>query len=738
MAPTHSKETGLRLSKSLDQLLEVLPGQVDQKLAEATSRCFGRGHPLPEETSTSGTAALIKDFADQIRKDPSRRHFVVDRESLVTDDAGWLVAARCALPNSSLQWAITTVRSLERCVYHNCYETEWKIQHATGPRGSAVVTKRSTGDPNTCHQAFFSDMPKCVAATGKQLGKLHPSQIIVRVLRTAPRSSLNDRLTRFLQQPLPENVFTLWIRHHESIADLPGLGKYRYKTIDGDKHPVLELLTDIIEEKEGANLATSPLAHDFMQASQAPPQRCRRPQSDNPKFAPVTAVAPDTRSFTFDVKPQGDGNPFRYAAEIVAVERGETPVKTASSSESIETSNKSNPEILSSSVTAREADPLLTTTEEQSLSASADDEAKVADAVVDMGILSTGSSLEEASTTEDTTAENPNDKVVASEPFESTDIGDALTDSEIAEVDPHVIPDDEVVIHKFTTIDGKDGDVVYCAENKQARLHSKVDTRTLGESTENNGSPVVEFGELEADKTTQEDKTAVSHAEDAKPDSATAVEENAFTTPLKKTVDATEEVRSNSSRALSLLGTPENPTTLTLDPMGLAMAVVSASNEVHTPLDTQYDDLEVSPTFTFDEEDLTPGKVSKSKGYGALTPSTEIKDQTETEVASESNARNGGVTSIVNSRLESSSRMEQETAGEITSLSNLSEPSTVPSSNSEIVATAEKRQTKKVRCVGCGMKKPKADFSNSQLKKKKNNRCLYCVRANCLGPANNN
>eukprot|EP00977_Amphora_coffeiformis_P008218 scaffold1842_cov148-Amphora_coffeaeformis.AAC.2 len=690
MSPTASKETGLRLSKSLDQLLEVLPSQAEEKLVEGVSRCFGRGHPLPEETSTSATAVLINDFAQQLRKDPSRRHFVVDRDSLVTDDAGWLVAARCAMPSTPLQWAITTVRSLERSVYDNCYEAEWKIQHATGPRGSAVVTKRGAGDSNACHQAFFSDMPSFVAATGKQLGSLYPSQLIVRVLRTAPRSSLNDRLTRILQQPnVRENVFTLWIRHHEAIADLPGLGKYRYNAHVRNTHSVLELLTDIVEEQEDANLPSSPLAHDFVQASQAPPQRYR------PQATP-TSAPPQARAFSFDNKTKmTDKDVTKDSAILVTMDAAEGPAKSESTFDSTDGVGTNIPKMFHAPAGTCEVEEFVATAKEETKSS-----------VPDAAALESPVVLVESKD-----VDLPTDSSIQAAQ-ESTKINETPEDSVSGKVDA-------VFLNEV--------DAVEQTQVKASPAVTSVDGEEVNTMT----------------TTSEGSNSDLANVEGTEPDSPAAAEEKSFETRMEETTDKTEEAQSN--KALSLLGSIECPTVFTLEPMGLA-TVVSASTDVY-PLDTQYDDLEIAPTWSFDEEDATLEKTSNVQGDANPTSPTESKSATPTNPqrkivepdAIGTDNQEEVVTAPNAVKLNSKSEIEvDDTEKEEVSVQVAAESETVDPEATQSSVAPSKRQTKKVRCVGCGTKKDRTEFSNSQLKKKKNNRCLQCVRANCLGPSNNN
>jgi len=628
MSITPSKETGLRLSQGLDQLLEVLPSHAEEKLVEGVSRCFGRGHPLPEETSTSSTAVLVKDFAQQLRKDPSRRHFVVDRDSIVTDDAGWLVAARCALPNMPLQWAITTVRSLERNVYENCYETEWKVQHATGPRGSAVVTKRGAGDSNACHQAFFSDMPSFVSATGKQLGSLYPSHLIVRVLRTSPRSSLNDRLTRILQQTnVPDNVFTLWIRHHEAIADLPGLGKYRYHRQVKNKHSIQELLTDIVEEQEDENLPSSPLAHDFVQASQAPPQRCRPrpPLQSTPKTS-----APQTRAFAFDVQPKITDNDIEKDTTVhVSTNTDEVPAKDKSTTLNVTAvPGKNSPNESPGSV----------------------DTCDVKDLVAE------ATAVEEAKSSTPDIAEVP---------------------ELLAELKNAELPIDPIL----------------------QTSSSKQETAKIDETTEFDAFPSEGIHTVNTTVFTEKD-SASKNLEDTRHKSLTTSEEKS--------------------------------------------------------VNSLYDDLEIAPTFSFDEDDVAPLETDNIEGYVNPTPCTERKNLASTKpehdtAVLDDNGPNTQDHVVIKTKVpnideksDEFSNVEREVVVQAAWLQAATEAETVPGKTKNLdpelnqSSTASlKRQTKTVRCVGCGTKKDKSDFSNSQLKKKKNTRCLQCVRGNRLGPSNN-
>ena len=163
MNSLEASEVGLHLSQSLQQLLESLPDSVEEKLVEGVSKCFGRGHPLPEEAScTKSTEQLIQDFCQQLDKDPSRRHFVVDRDSLVTDDAGWLALARAGGASLSynnnnnkdhppLQWCINTVRSLERSrnSLYRCRNRNLHVGHDTqvGNLNGASLTCVNRGRP---------------------------------------------------------------------------------------------------------------------------------------------------------------------------------------------------------------------------------------------------------------------------------------------------------------------------------------------------------------------------------------------------------------------------------------------------------------------------------------------------------------------------------------------------------------------------------------------------------------
>lgn len=649
-----SKETGLCLSQSLHELLQVLPPKTEEKLVEGVSRCFGRGHFLPEEESTASAATLVRDLLQQLQKDPTRRHFVVDHDNLVTDDAAWLTLASCSSSiandddntnkkkNIPLQWAITTVRSLERGIFEHCYPTDaWKIQHATGPRGSAVVTKRgalvTTDDTSTTsniqvHQAFFSDMPKCVAATGIQLGTLYPEQCIVRVLRTAPRSSLTQGLTRVLQQPnVPSNVFTLWIRHHETISDLPGMGSYQYRKAATTNHEknhrqsVLELLTEIVDEDEDA--PTSPLAYDFVQASQASLQRCR-PQ-DN-KASPPPAIQPN---FSFDCPKS------KSAIVQETTTSAKDTMETALELPNLERENNNKTVMLSTS-----------------------------------------------------TSEVPNS-----------------SDGSV-----EIVSESRIEMNVNTA--SRNDSTVPVQDNAQLASSNQevIDNTKGGVGT----IPATLIGDKEEDG--KESDEAIVAAATQKGDGLAMPREE----------KASEEAHEQTSKAVvSLLGSSENPTPLTHDPMGLAIAL-SGTPTASLPVDTRFDDLEILPSLSFDEADTKPSSMSKQSDNEKSSSQVDMEVPADGKVMT-SNIEGSNPKETAVLPTETVAVNEQNGASET---ATCSEPAQAIAQQPN---ASSARNTKKVRCVGCGTKKAKSDFSNSQLKKKKNHRCLECVRANCLGPAGN-
>lgn len=768
---SNSKETGLRLSKSLVQLLEVLPSQAETKLVEAVSRSFGRGHPPPEEASTKMTASLVRDFVKQLQQDPTRRHFVVDRDTLLTDDSGWLtLVARCspAQNNSNkddgneqphVQWAITTVRSLERSVFDHCFQVaaggDWRIQHANGPRGSAVVSNKRTGE-DCCQQAFFSDMPKCVAATGRQLGLLYPKQCVIRVLRTAPRASLTQGLTRVLEQPnVPDNVFTLWIRHHERVQDLPGMGRFRYESVTEAKNHnrcVLDLLTAIEQDEEDAQRPTSPLAYDFVQASQANFQRCR------PDCSPSNNNSTSLRSIN---APEVSSSQPRQQSDVkIETAPSQVPVNLPDTAALRENDNHKN------SVAQKQIGPL--SIQMPDLSIPEIKSSKEEEQFVDKETVS--AKPEESSNDTDPkppSAETTNDSTCLRNGEElrmSENAKDKLDSLEIPSDDTNVQP---VLKNSDKTPDGRGTPLVlYTSADKATQdIGEKptqsehetgvtekgvVDASSLLDSDDQHKiDPAMPAGNdisnIECDKSEEgfhESETnlmselnseeAVSKKMVSADDGGVAsdkVDESFLTANSKAFV-------SSQNDALSLLGSPDKPTLLGLDPMGLAMAL-SLSMEVQ-PEDTQFDDVLIQPTFSFDEdEEVKPATdiVVDTKEACAEDTTTTVGRETATPEQTSSDPQNlAAKEDIKDEEMVVVNHTERATD----SHRDNTNKDAVPSKTAEQRKSPPSKETKKtVFCVVCQTKKPKTDFSNNQLKKKKNTKCMACVRSNTLGPSNN-
>jgi hypothetical protein len=670
-------ETGLRLCASLDGLLESLPAEAEGRLVEQVSRCFGRGHPVPEVSSTAGVAALLHDFVRQLRKDPTRRQIVVDRDSLVTDDAGWLTAAKHSAFTATtkqgsgvppLQWAITTVRSLERGIYDHCYAQGWRIQHATGPRGSAVVTKRGSSSATPCEvaeddehppvaQAFFSDVPKYVVATGRQLAALYPGQIILRVLRAAPRASLTDGLTSVVQQQEGDSVFTLWIRHHERV-DLTGMGRYRFATAKYSQRSVLDLLTAFVDEETPRS--TSPVAHDFAQASQAGLQRCRTP---SPTLSPPPLEG-------------GQAQVFRFATTQ------DEKKTTEQDDAALEESTGEDTHTETTGAVAMDAAPLLAGENTTDLSTSA-------------------SPLAAATTSPQSL---PKSFLALELPEE---VGTNLATTLVA---APLVGDPEIVDPMST----------------EPAIHETNEPDEKEESTVSTHQPIAE--EERVEETTFRRNTLP-------PFSNTVVESALETTGQAMSVtparDQCTELSEDVIRepALDVSGTP---TVMGTDPIIMAMTA--------------------SPDFVGETSILgEKGGSSKMKKIGQspdrekrrpkqkLTVVSNVSQAVEGTKAPASVSPQGLMELAAAPSSSKEDQTESKTSKDESGLATSAEASRAVSYESSTVppslSSSPSRKAKK--CIGCGTKKPTTSFSNSQLKKKRNARCMECVRSNRLGPADN-
>jgi hypothetical protein len=677
-------ETGLRLCASLDGLLESLPAEAEGRLVEQVSRCFGRGHPVPEVSSTAGVSALLHDFVRQLRKDPTRRQIVVDRDSLVTDDAGWLTAAKHSAFTATtkqgsgvppLQWAITTVRSLERGIYDHCYAQGWRIQHATGPRGSAVVTKRGSSSATPSEvaeddehppvaQAFFSDVPKYVVTTGRQLAALYPGQIVLRVLRAAPRASLTDGLTGVVQQQEGDSVFTLWIRHHERV-DLTGMGRYRFATAKYSQRSVLDLLTAFVDEETPRS--TSPVAHDFSQASQAGLQRCRTP---SPTLSPPPLEGGQAQVFRFattqDEKKTTEQDDA--ALEESTGEDAHTETTGAGSMDSAPLLAGENTTDLSTL-----AFPLAAaTTSPQSLPKSS----------LALGLP------EEVGTSLATT--------LVAAPL--------VSDPEI--VDPMFT---EPTIHETKEIpDEKEESAV--STHQPIAEEERVEETTFRRNTLPPFSHTVVESALETTGQTMSVTPARDQCTELSEDVIHEPASDVSGTTVRSTVMGTEGL------ILVMTSSPDvvDETSIVGEKGGSSKMKTIGESPHREKRGPQQKSTVVSNV----SQTVEGTKASASVSLQELTEltaasSSSKEDQTESKTSKD---EDGLATSA-----EASSAVSYES-------------STVPPSLSSCCRSPSRNAKK---CTGCGTKKPKTSFSNSQLKKKRNARCMECVRSNRLGAADN-
>ena len=615
-------EFGNQLRTNLEALLTALPDEADARLTDSVSRCFGRGHPPPEVVRTAPTKALLQCFVQQLAQDPKRRHFVVDRDSIVTDDAAWLTLAALDTP---IMWSITTTRSLERSVYDTCYAAGWKVQHAPGPRGTAVVAKATLPYSTTAvQQAFFSDLPRSVAATGTQLGTLYAHQCIVRVLRTAPRASLTQGLMRIYQQPVTPNVFTLWIRHHEHIDDLPGLGRYRYGATQ--KQPpnitILDLLTAVDEDVDNAERPTSPVAYDFVQASQAGRQRC----DPHKHSLPLSSESNESNNrSTTTTTSSSSSSKFTFGAKTEVTEKVEGDEK------------------------ATKAELMPQEPQESSV---VGEEKEAAEEVVE-----------------------PQESGATEEEKKSTEV-EALTE------------------------ECKPMESSFGEEKKESSDKVEVWFDEYEEPVR--FVPIVD----ETDYDASEELEEMPHSSpEHTPQKVPAISPGHTPHPLSAAIENEEEKESKS---------PVQPISMELAP------TVSTNDSAVTP----FDEMEIKPSFSFDEDDISPStpdipteEETHELAVETLSVPEEAEDDKPTTPREHilSNVDSNQIISTTSQQLE-----EHPVETPFVEKIQLSTPF-----------------VKTVFCVGCSTNKSKVDFSKSQLRKKTNVRCTDCVRANRLGPTMN-
>lgn len=256
---------GERLMASLSKLLVGIEHRTVEKIKiERINRCFARGNPESEfdrEVGGSQTFRHLEIIRDALKHDPTLRSFVVDNNMLAatnlptrTEDSIWLNLPtwQAQLGIQDIQFSCCTVRTIEPTVFLQGFP-EWRIHHGSGPRGFALVSNITKGV-----SAFFSDQPRHINTEGSRQGEACPDAMILRVFRCAPRPSLRAPIEHVLNQSRPPNVFDLWIRHHETPTDLPGLGCFK---IDANaKATLLELLTDVdfVEETNRAEIEVEP------------------------------------------------------------------------------------------------------------------------------------------------------------------------------------------------------------------------------------------------------------------------------------------------------------------------------------------------------------------------------------------------------------------------------------------------------------------------------------------------
>ena len=249
-------ETGQRMAEFLQLLLSGIAGAaVDPKEIDSLNQCSAPGNPEPEfmgPVDDSKSFHGLKVFAESLCKDPTCRTIILDHmDSELSEDGIWLLIPKlqALLDLPLVHWQVVTLRSVKAQVFRESFDG-WNVSGTEEREGTAFVSKQDGSS-----SALFSDQPRVVAHYGRKLGsqlwkkssKDHSSpQIVVRLFRCAPRASLIEPIQRILAEDRTDNLFDIWIRHHE-VPDnsLEDLGAYKHAA-DNENIGVLEKLSSFV------------------------------------------------------------------------------------------------------------------------------------------------------------------------------------------------------------------------------------------------------------------------------------------------------------------------------------------------------------------------------------------------------------------------------------------------------------------------------------------------------------